>query len=1095
MSTRPVVALSALLVAVVASAAGCSRRNTVETPNRVLDRPVDLVLACVNTDGESIFPTSIEQCADTISACGTLGSNQLVGFIANSERNEVAMFRECAGELVDMDPESPGFQFIPVGSLPQSLTATGDSCQAMVANVGSCDVTVLDVPALSAAALEIEVDGAPSSRVTTVTPRLADGTPLAARPGQILAVPRALSAAESVGIGGGIDVTDGLCDPTRPSSIYATFPACQLIAEIDLKTERILQSRRFLTDADGNVTVEDAGASPSCPIECPEQFDGVVPESPVGDAGGVFPAVLALIAPPTNLETATAADLQIEDAALFVGGAGSEWIFEFPITDRTLATEATELELSGSSGVLGIRPTPVMALDGGAEAYHQFLYVVAGDGSTRVVRRNLSSGRDEIGIECDTQVDPTLITETICDPAAYPGDDPPDRRPFAEGPGIRAPGATITDWSFQRVVQEEAIDELPDEASTGTRYPFGSEGVVGVGVTNLGRIVLSSFGQFQGGTVVDAALDPLQLFAIQILPHTLWPLLDPRVIEPLGLPRVDDKEPARLLSPDGTEANQTDVLAPSLRRIDLAYSDACPSTSACDLLTDQSGAPISNADGFGDLDAGELGELALYKTPAVRAIPRDYREWGAGAWVLGWEDEIPGTLGNTGQILCDTPSASGAYCVTTNPDGSRLRDDAAAFCDAGVLPGDKVFLHGCASTEDCGPGQICMRDEANAASIGICVSAEAYDDPELRQDCWEYIHDPCGSPLREFLITRATQTELTLQALNIRKSSVYGPRLDPITGEKIVDPETDEPVVGETIARLVCSEEQPDGGCEANVDCDGIVDEDGRIYPYCFDGVCRRPCADGEECILRRLPGPRCFGELVRYQVFTHNAFRVAGPGRYSFMAERVKVAEDGACYEDPSVSSLLTSRIRLGADEADTRENALWPIQDCPSENIPDTGAPNPCFIPDVRPGALNSNSAERIFHLFNYGGQEGGPVPAIRYSNPMFSLVLDLTSLEGLASDGGWPAADRAFVRARIPRNYQQTFTTLDGYRPINDPAVVRGVPLVGPVRVVSGPEVGTIYVVDAAGRGGSNGIRGQVMRVTLAPNIVADENFIVR
>ncbi|MEZ4451742.1 MAG: hypothetical protein R3B09_19915 [Nannocystaceae bacterium] len=1088
-------------VAAVAALSACQRRNTSITPNRVLDRPADLVLACVNTDGDAIYPTSADQCADSMASCGTLNSNQLIGLIANSERNEVAMFRQCAGSLVDMDPEAPGYQFIPVGALPTSLTATGDSCLAMVANVGSCDLSVLDVPALSAVALEVEVDGEPSSRVTTVTPRRADGTPLASRPGQILAVPRELSAAESIVGAGGIDVTGGTCDPTRPTSVYVTFPACQLVAEVDVKTERILQSRRFITDAGGAVTVIDAGNSPTCPVECPEQFeDGVLPDpDPDFDSDlGVFPASLALVVPPTNLEEAAPEDLYIEDATLFVGGAGSDYLIEIPIADRTLDSGAMELELAGASGVLGIRPTPVMTIaDGGGESIHQFLYVIAGDGSTRVVRRNLAETRSEIGIECDTQVDPTLVTETVCDPAAYPGDNPPDRRPFADGPGIRAPGATITDWSFQRVSSTAADDPSVDpDLPQNSRFAFVGEGVVGVGVTSRGRIVLANFGQFLAGTVVQSAYDPLQLFSIELLPHSLWPTDDPAVLNPAGVPRMEDKEPARALGTAGSEANDAAILAPSLRRIDLYYSDACPGTSDCDRLVDLGGSPIENADGFGNLSLGEVdGAAGLYKSPTARVIPRDYQSWRTNTWALRWESDIPGTESSTGQLLCDEgmQSESGAYCFATTPDGSRLRDDAAAFCDAGVLPGDKLFIYGCNTTDDCGPGQICLRDEAKATTSGVCVSASTFDDPTTRSACWDYIHDPCGSPIREFLITRSTQTELSLQALDLPEVSVTYRE----------EGEAEDAPPKELITRLVCAEEQPDGGCEQNADCAEIVDDEGRSYPYCYDGVCRRPCEEGEDCVLRRLPGPRCFQELVRYQVRAHNAFIVEGPGRFEFIADRVKIADDGSCYEDAEISSLLTSRIRLGRDEDDTRHNALWPIANCPSSGLPDTGAPNPCFIPDVRPALVGANSAERIFHRMVYVAETedplvptSAPVPAIRFSNPAFSLVLDLTSLEGLVSRGGWRAEYRDFKRARISRGYAQSFGILTGYTPRDEPALIGQVPLVGPVRVVNAPELGRVYVVDAAGRGGSAGIRGQVMYVNVAVlPVLASETFIVR
>jgi hypothetical protein len=116
------------------------------------------------------------------------------------------------------------------------------------------------------------------------------------------------------------------------------------------------------------------------------------------------------------------------------------------------------------------------------------------------------------------------------------------------------------------------------------------------------------------------------------------------------------------------------------------------------------------------------------------------------------------------------------------------------------------------------------------------------------------------------------------------------------------------------------------------------------------------------------------------------------------------------------------------------------------------------------------------------------------------MFSVELDLVSLLGLASSipgqsTPWPAEFAEFKRSRIPRNYRETFSTLTGYQPYNEGANIGSVTLVGPVRVIDGPQAGIVYVVDASGSGGVGGLRGQVMRVTLTPNVVADETFIVR
>jgi hypothetical protein len=68
--------------------------------------------------------------------------------------------------------------------------------------------------------------------------------------------------------------------------------------------------------------------------------------------------------------------------------------------------------------------------------------------------------------------------------------------------------------------------------------------------------------------------------------------------------------------------------------------------------------------------------------------------------------------------------------------------------------------------------------------------------------------------------------------------------------------------------------------------------------------------------------------------------------------------------------------------------------------------------------------------------------------------------------------------------------------GYQTFNDPVVVQSTPLTYPVRIVPAPETGAAYIVDAGGRGGVAGVRGQVVRVTIsASEIRADENFRVR
>src|SRR5690606_35434586 len=96
-----------------------------------------------------------------------------------------------------------------------------------------------------------------------------------------------------------------ICDPLARASAYVSFPTCNLVADIDLQTGRVLQSRQFVGDVDGNVTVIDTGITPSCPVECPaqfhDQFDGSLPaDLPGVDEYGPFPQALELALEPVE---------------------------------------------------------------------------------------------------------------------------------------------------------------------------------------------------------------------------------------------------------------------------------------------------------------------------------------------------------------------------------------------------------------------------------------------------------------------------------------------------------------------------------------------------------------------------------------------------------------------------------------------------------------------------------------------------------------------------------------------------------------------------------------------------------------------------
>ena len=140
---------------------------------------------------------------------------------------------------------------------------------------------------------------------------------------------------------------------------------------------------------------------------------------------------------------------------------------------------------------------------------------------------------------------------------------------------------------------------------------------------------------------------------------------------------------------------------------------------------------------------------------------------------------------------------------------------------------------------------------------------------------------------------------------------------------------------------------------------------------------------------------------------------------------------------------------------------------------------------------------------------GSETRTVSAVRYSNPMMSMTIDLTSLAGLGnrivsededSDAStpWPAAFAEYRRSRLRPGHQETFGTNGGYSPINAIPVLKSTtPAYFPVRVIPGTgDSGfpTVFLVDAGGPGTVRGLRGQVLRVILSDpdNIISDERF---
>lgn len=1127
--------------------AACQEDEVEPLPNRVLDRPLDLVMGCFRVVGGQVEALAYSQCnAEVSPACGAVDSDgasepQVLGFVTNSERNELALVRRCdydAG-VVDLDRQAPGYNLLPVGRLPSALAGTANACQVITANAGSCDLSRINAIELAAYGLGgADTAEIPSSLVATIVPKGAGGRPLASRPAKILAVPPRISSA--AGSGESFEMAPVGCeDPSGPSSVYLSFPGCQLIAEIDLNSQRVLQSRRFVPDGAGGFDIVDAGTDPVCPVDCPLQFgDEAIPPE-VGDAQGFRPSAL-------TLAQADDTDPRFVDYdALFVGGLGGDQVFEIRIdeTGRWVDPSSTaELTLEVPRGVLGVKPTPIVYMGDGTVP-HQFLYVVAGDGSTRVIDRSADPGA--IGVECDTQVDPSLdSSRDPCTPVVPGASVATVRRPGVLGPGLRAPGgAAITDWTFFAYPGSSEANADPPN-SGGAPFDTADPQVVAIGVTTAGQVLYATLDQYQSASVHNPR-DPQGVMNLSIAPHSIWPSVDPTEadVAPTVLPRVQDREPSRA-QPGGPFSMQG--LAPTVRRVDAAYA-AGERPSQEDLLA---AAALGNPT---NVDALAQTPDALYENEVARVVARDYQRWSSDDWALVWEGSIPGTRSATGRISCPNPvttpgddpqgvSWEGALCAPGSNDpadpnaGPTLIDEGAAFCDRGVLPGDKVVLLGCQDDSDCGIGQRCLQEPtAPLSTTGICVSEQAFDADfeRLRVMCAPFINDPCGSSRREFLVTRAFQDQLYLQAMDIDEHSVMRPAeaapnaLEEIAGHYTCLAQRAEPAAtcyidsdcaggegqicgADGVCRSCLEGEPACAHCELDADCVGDFG-DGAT---CLDNQCWRPCASGDpECTRAPLPGPLCFAELVDYVVRARDSFVVERSGG-GFFADRVttrgalsggavapELAEE--CVVDESVSPYLTSRIRLGADEYSTFDDPANPfrIPACSAHDAVPLLDANPCRVTVSRDPV-----APTLFHAFDYFPQGAPPIqiPAIRFSNPALSLTLDLVSLADLvrapvAFPGQpWPTSAPEFRRARIPENYSETFTSLAGYSPIALSIAVGDTQLVYPVRIVPGAESYSAYIVDAGGTGGTGGVRGQVIRVEVdgyVTGAITDQNFRVR
>jgi hypothetical protein len=655
-------------LAVGLALAACSQ-DQIPTPQRSLDRPTDLAVACVQGPASVDFDTPTRMavppglCDQNMS-----GTSQLrtLGFIPNSGTGEVAVAALSEGTsgfaaLLDLDSRLPGFNFLPVGRLPVAAQTTSDGCRVIVADEGSCDLASIDV-ALVANGADLKTE-LPGSVV-----RL----PLSTPAGRLLARPRTLELAPAPGVPLGQAAS---CSPDTPYHAWVAFPGCDLVAEFDLTSGAYL--RGVFVHPDGPV---DAGPAPSCPAECTDQLPaGTPPSGPPGvdggsgpdaaasDGGGGVGGTSAPVDPytrPVALALLVAADLTTPAVArtLFIGGATSRFIVAVDLAAGAAGfTGMRRLELDSCTPPAIPPPlNPLPSCDpvgvnrlrlGTGKTTGTFLYAATLDQTVRIVDAQAFR-------ECETQADPQIALARFGDmpPPQYKSCLPIDeqtqpllRRSNAVGPGVRTGGAPI-DIGFATVLSQ---------ATRGN--PEILNGTFAYVVTSNGTVVAINLDPDNTDAANATAIHQVHNRSAVL---SASPTSDPST----GPPRVDPSS-MRIAFPTtiGSDPKDLPLLA--------AVARECPGIQA-------------------------LPDLAIHFPDS---LPVRFENW-----TVGYETALPDLL-RIGNLAADTT------------DTLILLDPGGRFCGRDAEPGDYVVYGTCQDDTQCPTGEACFG--AIGGHAGVCLAS------------------------------------------------------------------------------------------------------------------------------------------------------------------------------------------------------------------------------------------------------------------------------------------------------------------------------------------------------------------------------------
>ena len=1065
---RLTIALSGLLGA-------CGATPTV-IPARNLERPGDMGFVClaIDPDTGALSGRPMRAChppgeKDPAIQPASTSSRQLGTFalVTNTARGEMAAVDIDKGRLIDLDPGVFGFNMVPVGSMPESLAASADGCWVASANRDSCDLGLVDPSRLLASlfspAQPATGIGAP---VTRVAPKTKSGRLLNASPREIVF----------------LLANPALCQAERAPQALVTFPACDLVALLDMPSGTIRDSVFIRPDG-----VIAAGDEPSCPADCAPSS---VPDAGTAAADGEVPAAAADAgeAGQGGADSGTHSPLGVgamvlrpDSSRVYLGAsAADDFLTGLDIVDGAFVIPAGGGRIALEPGAIGIdllrlsvdpfKPTPIALADGSAidsqgsflEGRGRFLYAFARDGSVRVVNVGVQPEQ-----ECDVNVQPDrakLPASTGCFPV-----NPKARQPLAHGPGIRIPTLAMR-TAAPPLARDIAVVDLP------------------VSVAGMKKNPQALSGQFAFLLASNDAVYILNLSPTTLLNDHLVGE-DATVTHSFREIRSTGQSTADTLGLSSTPPLRTPVAS------DLLF----PTTP---ILSSFSGPRLEEVEN--DSTPPASGNSVNTTTSYWANFPYQ-STYVSRAVTIAWEAALPGTTRSSGTLL--NPATAGS------PAGA-LEDVGAGFCGKGLLPGDLVVLPGCTADTDCSPQDSFSCRQPIGGATGLCLPKTAAQ--ELVDSCARFM----GSR-RRYEIIAATPMRLTL---GLHLDEVPKTALNRVAVAEAGDDTECQPTAaheasglqpgfqwqqvwpGETFKRCVkaCGISPPVGATAQDADRDcrpGFVCETvpGSLGPRLPGDTEARP-GPGRYCVEAPPLDLACWPQPGnRYHVNVGTGFLISGS---SLPDLKTTTVINGQCQLDPNRDPALADRIPLSAPACATIDGVV-PIENVTQYSTGRTktevalfgqatpGTPNPPYSPVTPPGPnpclyqdFNNDDPTSVVSAPSAAAADGGadsstpkkPIKAI-FQNPQMRFVL--TNLDQYGGDS-------LTTRLNLTGGYIPASVAVPSYEIV----------LTQPIRIFTGPtklpdsplntdstsqvSYPYVYVLDQGRTALTPNSRGQIVRI---------------